>query len=123
MIDKIEKEGGQAIVYGNDLHQKEALATIPLIPASLINIVGYFAPPTLNHLHVDSVWDAIGRGIGKLFYMPEIIIEHLHPDAGKAERDETYIEVNDSDRAKQDGENYKKWLNEELPQIINKINK
>jgi hypothetical protein len=30
-----------------------------------------------------------------LVYLPEVIIEHLHPFAGKAQLDAGYIEVND----------------------------
>ncbi len=121
MVEKIEKEGGWGIVYGNDLHQGESLASLPVISANLIKITGYIAPPSLNHLYIDMVWTKIGREMGKLFYMPEIVIEHLHPDAGKAEMDETYREVIYGGRAEQDTENYKIWLEKEFPEIINKI--
>jgi hypothetical protein len=46
------------------------------------------------HLYLDNFWMRLGNDLNALRYMPEIIIEHLHPIAGKAEWDQGYKDVN-----------------------------
>jgi hypothetical protein len=36
----------------------------------------------------------LGTDINRFSYLPEVIIEHLHPAAGKAEWDQGYKDVN-----------------------------
>ena len=56
---------------------------------SIINALGYMAPPTLQHLFVDNVWYAWGRNTS-MKYLEETHIEHMHPIAEKAEWDDVY---------------------------------
>jgi hypothetical protein len=83
-----------AIAYGNDLLQGERIPTAVAMTASIPRVLGYMAPPALAHLYVDNVWRDWGEGLGSLTYLPDVIIEHLHPAAGKAERDAGYDAVN-----------------------------
>jgi hypothetical protein len=48
----------------------------------------------MKHLYLDNFWKALGEDLGNLAYLPQVIIEHLHPVAGKAEWDEGYRAVN-----------------------------
>lgn len=82
------------IVYGNDLLQGENLATAVFMPSEIINRLGYMAPPSLIHLYLDNFWMELGKATS-IKYLPKVIIEHLHPAAGKAEWSEQYLEVND----------------------------
>lgn len=86
---------GTGIVYGNDLLQRDRLATQVAMTADIVRALGYMAPPTLHHLYVDNYWMALGAGAECLRYLPNIIVEHLHPVAGKADWDDGYRRVND----------------------------
>jgi hypothetical protein len=87
-------DGHPTIVYGDDKFQGQNLATAVFMSRSIIQTLGYMCPPDLKHLFVDNFWMDLGRGIGSLKYLPDVVIEHLHPLAGKGEWDETYEECN-----------------------------
>jgi hypothetical protein len=82
------------VVYGNDLLQGARLPTAAFMPSRLVCALGYMAPPVLRHLYVDNFWLELGQNLGTLRYLPDVVIEHLHPAAGKAAMDERYEAVN-----------------------------
>ncbi|MCX5202474.1 hypothetical protein OG897_13580 [Streptomyces sp. NBC_00237] len=86
--------GGPGIVYGNDLLQGEAMATAVAMTSDIVATLGYMAPPSMVHLCVDLCWVDWGRGMGRITYLDDMVIEHLHPANGKAELDAGYEEVN-----------------------------
>ena len=83
-----------AVVYGNDLLQGEYLPTAAFMPSRLVRALGFMAPPVLRHLYVDNFWLQLGRDLGGLRYLPDVVIEHIHPAAGKTPMDERYSVVN-----------------------------
>lgn len=85
---------GPAVVYGDDLLQGERLATAAFMPSRLVQALGFMAPPVLRHLYVDNFWMDLGRRTGGLRFLPDVVIEHLHPAAGKAAMDARYTAVN-----------------------------
>jgi hypothetical protein len=92
---------GPSVVYANDQLQGVALPTQVFLPGEFVRRVGAFAPATLTHLYADNYWKAVGEGVGALRYLPDVIIEHVHPVAGKVSWDEDYLRANstyDSDR-------------------------
>jgi hypothetical protein len=78
------------IAYGNDLHQGSALPTAVFMTSNIVKTLGYMAPPQFKHMYVDNVWRDWGQGISRLRYLEDVVIEHMHPDAGKAIRDSGY---------------------------------
>lgn len=82
------------IVYGNDLLQGENLPTAAFMPSRMVRALGFMAPPVLRHLYVDNFWLQLGRDLGGLRYLPDVVIEHIHPAAGKTPMDERYAVVN-----------------------------
>lgn len=82
------------IAYGNDLLQGQRLPTAVLMSAAIVTALGGMVPPKLRHLYLDNFWMRIGNDLGNLVYRPDVIIEHRHPLAGKAEWDEGYRQVN-----------------------------
>jgi hypothetical protein len=82
------------VVYGNDLFQGERLPTAAFLPSRMVRALGYMAPPVLRHLYVDNFWLELGQALGGLKYLPDVVIEHLHPAAGKTPMDERYAAVN-----------------------------
>jgi Glycosyl transferase family 2 len=87
-------ELGTGIVYGNDLFQRENLPTAAAMTGDIVNALGGMVPPNMTHLYLDKFWLRLGRDLNAIRYLPEVIIEHLHPAAGKAQWDEQYREVN-----------------------------
>lgn len=90
------------VVYGNDLLQGAALPTAVFMPSRLVRAMGTFAPQVMRHLYLDNFWKALGEELGGLRYLPDTVIEHLHPVAGKADWDERYAAVNSSERDRED---------------------
>ncbi len=70
--------------------------------SNIVRTLGYMAPPCLEHLYVDNSWLAWGKGIDRLRYLPDVVIEHLHPEAGKAERDASYDATNSNEQYQRD---------------------
>jgi hypothetical protein len=85
---------GSDIVYGNDLFQGASLPTAVAMSAEIVRHLGGMVPDTQRHLYLDNFWLKLGQDLGKIKYMPEVIIEHCHPFNGKAPMDENYARVN-----------------------------
>ena len=89
-LDELET----GLVYGNDLLQGEHLATAVGMSGNIVKVLGGMTPPNMIHLYLDNFWMKLGNDLGALRYLPNVVIEHLHPIAGKAEWDEGYKDVN-----------------------------
>ena len=112
---------GDGVVYGNDLIQGQNLPTAAFISTWIIRTLGYMVPPRLIHLYIDNAWKSIGEGMGRLTYLPDVIIEHMHPIAGKAEWDAGYNEANSADINQTDHDTYDHWVATGLPMDIIKL--
>lgn len=82
------------IVYGNDLLQGKALPTAVFMQSRMVRALGFMAPAVLRHLYVDNYWKELGERTGSLRYLPDVVIEHIHPAAGKTAMDDGYRRVN-----------------------------
>lgn len=98
--------GGSGIVYGNDLLQGDKMATAVAMTSDIVSTLGYMVPPALVHLCADLVWVDWGRGMGRITYLPDMVIEHLHPAAGKASVDAVYEDCNSPERVSGDAAAY-----------------
>lgn len=90
------------VAYGNDLLQGEKMATAVVMTSDIPKALGHMTPPELYHYCGDVVWVDWGKGINKLVYRDDVIIEHLHPSIGKARQDALYdltspLELKDQD--------------------------
>ncbi|MGI5241196.1 glycosyltransferase family 2 protein [Dactylosporangium sp. CA-139066] len=92
-VDEL-RDLGSGIVYGDDLLQGQKLPTQAAMSADIVRELGYMAPPKLVHLYVDNFWRDLGTRAGCLRYVPDAVVEHLHPLAGKGNVDEGYRRVN-----------------------------
>lgn len=93
MLNHLTSEGG-GIGYGNDLMQGVNLPTQVFMSSAIVKALGWMALPGAKHLYFDDTWKSLGEGLDRLYYFPEIVIEHMHPAAGKAEWDDNYKRVN-----------------------------
>jgi hypothetical protein len=82
------------IVYGDDLLQGANLPTAFGMSRDLVVELQGMTFPHCVHLFFDNFVKQLGLDLNYLKYLPDVIIEHLHPVAGKAEMDEGYARVN-----------------------------
>lgn len=112
-VNKLLKMGG-GFVYGNDGFQKEKIPTSIVMTANIPLALGFMTLPSLKHLYADNWWLDLGKALNKIEYMPDIIIEHLHPAAGKAANDEGYAFSSSWNLDQEDKKEYERYLKEDL---------
>jgi hypothetical protein len=122
LLEAIDGMGGEGIAYGDDLHQGERLPTAPVISAGIVEALGWMCEPSLRHFCVDAVWRDLAGQAGCLRYVPGVVIEHMHPHAGKGPRDATYLEVGEtSGRLEPDLGAYQAWRRERMAADVAKV--
>jgi|HubBroStandDraft_2_1064218.scaffolds.fasta_scaffold11961_2 hypothetical protein len=108
-------DGRAGVAYGDDLFQHERVPTACVISASLIRALGYMVPPGLAHLYLDDFWARLGMDAGNLSYCPDVVIEHLHPAAGKGIWDAGYTLANSAETWTADGAAWEQFLADRWP--------
>ena len=83
-----------ALAFGDDLIQGANLPTAIAMSGDVVRALGGMVPDGFIHLYLDNFWKKLGEDLDSLYFVPSIILEHLHPIAGKAEWDSGYLEVN-----------------------------
>jgi hypothetical protein len=61
--------------------------------SDVVLALGYMAPSALVHMHLDTAWKLWGEALGRLIYLHDVIVEHLHRDIGHGVKDETYFDT------------------------------
>lgn len=120
-MKKIEKNGGIGVAYGNDLMYGEKLATAAFVSGQIFRALGYLALPGLYHMWIDKFYLELGRGLNKLFYFPDIFIEHMHFSIGKSPSDNWYLRVNNKEVFEHDMRVFLKWEKDLKFKDISKI--
>lgn len=108
------KEMGTGIVYGRDGFQDENLPTWWAMTPDIIRTFGAMVPAEVEHLYCDNVIKDLGIMAECLRYLPEVLIEHMHPMAGKALADEGYVRVNSIRQNQRDRQAYFAWRHDHL---------
>jgi len=114
LASAISNLGGVGLAYGNDLIQGINLPTAVWMSSCIIETLGYMVPPGMIHLYLDDFWKALGLRIQRLAYVNDVVIEHMHPVAGKATWDERYAEVNSGAMYENDGKVFQAYLTNAL---------
>ncbi len=109
------------VAYGNDLLQRANLPTAVMMSASIVRAIGYMAPPELIHMYMDNFWKMLGTDLNHLRYRDDVIIEHLHPIAGKANVDAGYTEVNSPEVYSKDLVAFEQYIRTRYPEDLQKI--
>lgn len=115
-FDKLPKKSG--FVYGNDLNWGEGLPTSVFISSDIIETLGFMVPPGMIHLYFDNFWLDFGRALGRITYLPHVIIEHMHPSVGKSAQDAGYEEVNAPEMYDHDRAVYEKYQRDQMPEDL-----
>ncbi len=109
-----------SMAYGNDLLQGKRLPTMIVMTSDIVKALGGMVPPNMKHLYLDNFWKKLGEDLGALTYLDEVIVEHMHPVAGKAEWDEGYKEVNAQEVYSFDALAYQNYIQSEAYEALKK---
>lgn len=118
VMEAFEAQGNTGFVYGNDLNWGEGLPTAVFISSRIIETLGFMVPKGMIHLYFDNFWLDFGRAMGKITYLPNVVIEHMHPSVGKAVQDAGYTEVNAPEMYDHDRTVYEKYQREQMPEDL-----
>jgi hypothetical protein len=109
-LQHLELVGG-GLAYGNDLNRQDGdIPTQIFGSAKIWKALGWMALPAARHLYLDNAWKVIGESVERLYYFPQVVIEHVHPAFGKAEWDDQYRELNAPGLYSEDGAAFSQWL-------------
>jgi hypothetical protein len=109
ILMQVHDEEGGGLFYGNDLARQD-IPTQVFISSSIVRALGWMTLPGGRHLYFDNTWMTLGEEAGCMVYLPEVVIEHVHPFFGKAVSDEGYIRVNAPEVYDHDRKIYEAWL-------------
>jgi hypothetical protein len=109
MLDALH-ELGTGVVYGDDLLQRERLCTAWAMTSDIVRALGAMVPAPVGHMYCDNAVMALARSAECLRYLPDVVIEHMHPIAGKAAPDEGYVRVNRPEQYRRDEAIFGGWL-------------
>lgn len=109
-----------SMAYGNDLLQGKRLPTMITMTSDIVKALGGMVPPNMKHLYLDNFWKKLGEDLGSLTYLDDVIVEHMHPVAGKAEWDEGYKEVNAQEVYSFDALAYQNYIQSEAYEALKK---
>lgn len=74
---------GVAMVYGDDGFQGPNIPTQIAMTSETVRRLGWMAPSAFRHLFIDNVWLSLGRAVQRITYLPDVLVEHMHPGTGK----------------------------------------
>ena len=121
VIAQVLADNGGGFVYANDLLQGEQLPTQVFISADIVRALGWMGLPGARHLYLDNTWKMLGDGADCLYYLPDVVIEHLHPASGKVQWDDNHRRVNTSEMYQHDAAVYERWLKEQADADIKTV--
>lgn len=113
--------GGAGVVYGNDLLVGARFPSAVCMTSDIPRTLGYFCPPGFTHLCLDLVWKDWGDGMGRITYLDDVVIEHMHPANGKSQLDAGYTEVNSHEMVAADSAAYFDYRDNHLPADLEKL--
>lgn len=112
---------GHGIVFCDDGYQHDTIPTQWAMTASIVRRLGRMVPAPVEHLYCDNAVRDLGNALGALTYLPQYMIEHMHPVVGKASDDEQYRRVNGGPQFRRDRRAYREWQRQGLPDDLAKL--
>jgi hypothetical protein len=113
---------GGGLAYGFDGNWRDGeIPTQIFISTNILKALGWMALPAARHLYVDNAWRVIGEKLNRLYYFPDILIEHMHPAYSKADWDEGYTLVNSSEMYDHDRTAFELWLQTSAEEDVDRV--
>ena len=104
MARLLELDNPYYLSWFNDGINGNRHCAFPVITREWYETLGYFSPGVFNFGYNDTWVYDIAKRVGKLNYMNEILVEHLHFSVGKSNMDDTYAR----NRSQEKGNLYRK---------------
>lgn len=104
-----ELRSGAGIVHGHDGYRSDDLPTEWAMRADIVRALDRMVPAPVDHLYCDDSVRDLGLAVDWIRQLPDVLIEHMHPVAGKAEQDEQYARVNSRTQYRTDKRAYREW--------------
>ncbi len=104
-----EMTDSPAIVSGPDGARTDQLPTWWAMSAEIVRALGRMVPAPVEHLYCDNSVRDLAMGASCYRWLPSVLVEHMHPMAGKAEMDAGYRKVNAGDQYRRDRAKYAAW--------------
>jgi hypothetical protein len=103
----IEAAGPAGMAYCDDKRRTD-IPELIVMASPLVKALGWMCEPSLEHWFVDNVWRDLGAGAGCLAYLPDVVVEHRHPNMpGGDPADQTYWDA--SPKMAADMAAYQRW--------------
>lgn len=102
----IEACGRAGMAYPEDRRRNDIPEMI-VMSTGIVRALGWFCLPELDHWYVDNVWSDLGRGAGCLRFLPDVVVEHRHPNVTGERGDRTYGDA--AARYSADLSAYQRW--------------
>ena len=110
------------LVYGDDLFQREQLPTAIGMTRSIVEELNGMIPEGFAHLYLDNFWLRLGQDLNAIRYLPETVIEHLHPVTGKGDWDAGYQEVNSAEINNADSQMFHTYIqSDDYRQLVERL--
>lgn len=92
--DKKLRPGPWEIAYCDDLSIEykippKYITSAFAVDGDLVREVGWFSPPGLKQVGIDSAWNMLGRKFNLQSFRPDVVVEHIRWQNGKREKDAT----------------------------------
>jgi hypothetical protein len=114
-LDELTALDPIGLVYPDDGLRGEKLATTWAVHGAWIKVLNRMVPARVDHQYADNAVQDLASAVGRLRYLGDLLVEHMHPlakDADgkpKAATDPGYQRVNSAAQASQDRMNYRVW--------------
>ena len=82
-------------IHLDDGYAHDRVCTLSIMGRRLYRQFGYVYHPSYESVYCDDEYTETLRALGRIVYIPEKLIEHHHPAAGKGKTDELYLKNND----------------------------
>jgi hypothetical protein len=111
------------IAYGSDGQTDPVDKVFPpltwwVMDSRIITNLGQMVPWPLSHTCVDDYVYQLGRRTNSLVYLPDVLMEHMHPVWGKAKTDDSYERSSEHHNRLADHEKWKHYQECQLPRDI-----
>lgn len=114
-------ELGTGIVYGDDLHRREALPTQWAVTADIVRALGRMIPAPVRQQFCDRSVMVLGQQLGRLQFLPEVTIEHMHYAVDKGVKDSTATLGNRAALFRADCAVFERWLNDGAQSDVERV--
>ena len=112
LIGGIERMGGTGFTYPWD-STREDIPEACVVSSDIVQALGWFCLPGLEHWYCDNVWADLGRGAGCLRHLRAIAVDHVR----KPDR----TSVDSGERLTADRDVYYRWRRDGMAGDIGKV--